>query len=187
MNGGPILVSVLGGVPAEVGLIGAALIFTRIPQYVMSPVIGALLPHASRILATGGQHPFNRFIARIVAIVGAIGGVMVAGAWFIGEWGLKVFAGSDFDASREVLTALAALAAFYLIGEVLNQALFASGLARLAAVSWGIGLGASLISLAALSLDVLERVSFSLAIGALAAVGAQVVFCTLASGATKDR
>lgn len=179
MNGGPILVSALGGAPAQVGLLGAALILTRIPQYIMSPVIGALLPHASRILSTGGPEPFGRFIARALAMVGLVGVSMVGGAWLFGEWGIKIFAGSDFDASREVLAALAALAAFYLLGEVLNQALFARSLARLAALGWAVGLASSLASLAVLRMDLLERVSFSLALGAAAAVLAQAALYLL--------
>ncbi len=179
MNGGPILVSALGGAPAQVGLLGAALILTRIPQYIMSPVIGALLPHASRILSTGGPRPFGRFIARALTIVGLVGVLMVGGAWLFGEWGIKIFAGRDFDASREMLAALAALAAFYLLGEVLNQALFARGLARLAALGWAVGLASSLASLAVLRMDLLERVSFSLALGAAAAVVAQAALYLL--------
>lgn len=175
MNGGPILVSVLGGTPAQVGLFGAALILTRIPQYVMSPAIGALLPHASRILFTGGPGPFGRFIGLTVAIVSLIGVFMVGGAWLLGEWGIKLFAGRDFDASREMLATLAALAAFYLIAEVLNQALFARGQARLAALGWAVGLVSTLASLAVLRTGVLERVSFSLAFGAGAAVVMQTV------------
>ena len=176
MNGGPILVSVLGGTPAQVGLFGAALILTRIPQYVMSPAIGALLPHASRILFTGGPGPFGRFIGLTLAIVSLIGVFMVGGAWLLGEWGIKLFAGRDFDASREMLATLAALAAFYLIAEVLNQALFARGQARLAALGWAVGLVSTLASLAVLRTDVLERVSFSLAFGAGVAVVMQTVF-----------
>lgn len=180
MNGGPILVSVLGGTPAQVGLFGAALILTRIPQYVMSPAIGALLPHASRILSTGGAGPFGRFVRRTLTIVGAIGVAMVSGAWLLGEWGIKIFAGRDFDASREMLATLALLAAFYLLAEVLNQALFARGQARLAAFGWAVGLVSSGACLAVLRTDVLERVSLSLAFGAGAAVVMQTALYLLA-------
>src|SRR5215210_762842 len=47
MNGGPILARLLDGSDAQVSIFSAALIFTRIPQYVLSPAIGALLPRAS--------------------------------------------------------------------------------------------------------------------------------------------
>jgi O-antigen/teichoic acid export membrane protein len=176
MNGGPILASLLGGTRAQVGLFGAALILTRVPQYVLSPAIGALLPHASRILSTEGPWAFDRFVRRALGAVGLVGALMVGGAWLVGEWAMRLFAGPGFDASRNLLVSLAALAAFYLACDMLSQGLFALGRARLAALGWLAGLLASGASLALLKADLLERVSFSLAIGALAAAACQSTF-----------
>src|ERR687894_1581900 len=140
MNGGPILASLLGGTRAQVGLFGAALILTRVPQYVLSPVIGALLPHASRILSSEGPGAFDRFVLRAAGAVGLVGLTMVGGTWALGEWAMRLFAGREFDASRELLVTLAVLAASYLMCDMLNQALFALGRTRLAALGWLIGL-----------------------------------------------
>src|SRR5215203_4037026 len=114
MNGGPILARVLDGSDAQVSVFSAALIFTRIPQYVLSPAIGALLPRASRVLSTEGRGAFDRFVAKA----------------------LRLFAGAEFDASLAVLVALATMAAFYLLSDALNQGLFALGQGRLAALGW---------------------------------------------------
>jgi O-antigen/teichoic acid export membrane protein len=176
MNGGPILASLLGGTRAQVGLFGAALILTRVPQYVLSPAIGALLPHASRILSTEGPRAFHRFVVRAVVAVGLVGVLMVGGTWVLGEWAMRLFAGREFDASREMLITLAALAAFYLMCDLLNQALFARGSAWLAALGWLIGLLVSATCMALLRIEVLERISYSLALGALAAAVAQAAF-----------
>jgi O-antigen/teichoic acid export membrane protein len=176
MNGGPILASLLGGTRAQVGLFGAALILTRVPQYVLSPAIGALLPHASRILSTEGPRAFHRFVVRAVVAVGLVGVLMVGGTWVLGEWAMRLFAGREFDASREMLITLAALAAFYLMCDLLNQALFARGSAWLAALGWLIGLLVSATCMALLRIEVLERISYSLALGALAATVAQAAF-----------
>jgi len=172
MNGGPILVSVLGGTRAQVGVFGAALILTRVPQYVLSPVIGALLPHASRILATEGRGPFERFVSKAVGVVALVGIMMVGGTWLLGEWGMELFA-PDFEASRGMLVGLAALAAFYILSDTLNQALFASGKGRLAVLGWLVGLPVCALCLALLGTDMLERVSYSLALGTLGAAAAQ--------------
>jgi O-antigen/teichoic acid export membrane protein len=176
MNGGPILASLLGGTRAQVGLFGAALILTRVPQYVLSPAIGALLPHASRILSTEGPRSFNRFVVRAVGIVGLVGVLMVGGTWLVGEWAMRLFAGRGFDASREMLVTLAGLAAFYLMCDMLNQALFALGRARLAALGWLIGLLASAVCVVTLNIGLLERISYSLALGTLAAAASQAAF-----------
>jgi O-antigen/teichoic acid export membrane protein len=176
MNGGPVFLSLLGGTRAQVGVFGAALILTRVPQYVLSPVIGALLPHASRALATQGPRSLDRFVARTAGAVSLIGALMVGGTFFLGEWGIRLFAGKDFDTSRSVLTALALLAAFYLLAETLNQALFALGYARLAALGWLAGLPVCAVCMALPVADLLYRVSLSLALGAIAAAVAQAAF-----------
>jgi O-antigen/teichoic acid export membrane protein len=176
MNGGPILASLIGGTKPQVSLFAAALIFTRIPQYVLSPAIGALLPRASRVLSTEGQVAFERFVLRALGVVGLVGVLMVAGTWLLGGWGLRLFAGEEFVASRAVLVALAAMAAFYLLSETVSQSLFALGRGRLAALGWFIGLLASTACLAALGIGVVERVSYSLALGTFVAAVAQAVF-----------
>lgn len=176
MNGGPILASLLGGSRAQVGVLGAALILSRVPQYVLSPAIGALLPHASRILSTQGRASFERFVLKAVGVMGAVGVLTILAAWTLGEWGLKVFAGPGFDAGRGALAALAALAAFYLLAETINQALLALGHARLAALGWLLGLPVSAVGLVVFRIEVVERVSYSLALGALAAAAFQAVF-----------
>jgi O-antigen/teichoic acid export membrane protein len=169
MNGGPILASLLDGTDAQIGLFSAALTLTRIPQYVFSPAIGALLPRASRVLSSEGALAFDRFVLRSLGMVGLVGALMVGGTWLLGEWALKIYAGQEFRASPSVLVALAAMAAFYLLSETVSQGLFALGRGRLAALGWFVGLLASAACLAALGVGVVERVSYSLAVGTLAA------------------
>jgi O-antigen/teichoic acid export membrane protein len=176
MNGGPVFLSLLGGTRGQVGVFGAALILTRVPQYVISPAIGALLPHASRVLATEGRRPLDRFVARATGVVGLVGVLMVGGTWALGEWGIRLFAGSEFDTTRWVLVSLALLAAFYLLSETLNQALFALGHARLAALGWLLGLPVAAACMALPVAGLLQRVSFALALGALAAAVALAAF-----------
>ena len=176
MNGGPILTSLLGGTRPQISLFGAALILTRIPQYVLSPAIGALLPRASRVLSTEGTRSFDRFIGRAMGAVALIGVLMVGSTWALGEWAMRLFAGRGFDASREMLVTLAALAAFYLMCDMLNQALFALGRARLAAFGWLIELLVSAVCVVALNVGILERVSYSLSLGTAAAAASQAAF-----------
>jgi O-antigen/teichoic acid export membrane protein len=180
MNGGPILARLLDGTYAQVSVFSAALIFTRIPQYVLSPAIGALLPRASRVLSTEGRTAFDRFVLRALGVVGLVGVLMVGGTWLLGEWGLRIFAGSEFDASRAVLVALAAMAAFYLLSETVSQGLFALGHGRLAALGWFVGLLASAVCLAMLGVGIVERVSYSLTLGTFVAAVAQAVFYLVA-------
>ena len=121
-------------------MFAAALIFTRIPQYVLSPAIGALLPRASRVLSAEGPSAFDRFMLKALGVVGLVGVLMIGGTWLLGGWGLRLFAGEEFVAGRAVLVALAAMAAFYLLSETVSQGLFALGRGRPAALGWFVGL-----------------------------------------------
>lgn len=183
-NGGPILASVLGGTQAQVGLFTAALILTRVPQYVLGPVVGALLPHASRAFSSGGRRALDRFVGRSVGVMGFVGVLMVGGTWLFGEWGMRLAAGPGFDATRGLLVALALLAALYLLCDTLNQALFAVGQTRLAAIAWLLALPVSAVCLAALQTGVLYRISYSLVLGTLAVAAAQTAFYLVARGIT---
>jgi O-antigen/teichoic acid export membrane protein len=100
---------------------------------------------------------------------------MVWGTWLLGEWGMGLFA-PDFDASRGLLVGLAALAASYILSDTLNQALFARGQTRLAVLGWLVALPVCGVCLALLNTGILERVSYSLALGALAAAASQAAF-----------
>lgn len=185
MNGGTILVGLLGGPNAlrSSAAFFAALILMRAPQYVMSPAISALLPNASRALATHGTPGLDRFILRAVGVVAAIGLAMVVGAGLLGEWVMDLVF-RDLQAERGLLIALATLAAFYLLCETISQAIFALGRARLAALGWACGLLASIFCLAVLDIGLLDKVSISLALGAGTAAFAQAVLYLLARRST---
>ena len=175
MNGGPLLVRLLGGTSDQIALLASALILARTPQYVLSPVVSSLLPHASRALAREGAAGFDRFVLRAVSAVAAVGVGMVAGTWILGEWAVGLVYGEAFEADRGLLATLAALAAFYLLSEMLNQALFALGRGRVAALGWFVGLPVSALCLALLDVGVVERVAYSLSVGVVVAAAAQAV------------
>jgi O-antigen/teichoic acid export membrane protein len=182
-SGGVILVGLLGGTAAQIGLFGAALIVTRIPQYVLSPAIGALLPHASRALQAGGQRALDSFVSRVAGGMAVVGALLVGGVWLFGEWGLKVFGGASFEADRDLLVALGLLAALYLLCDALNQALFAIGRTRLAALAWLLALPVAALGLFGFAgLDLLYRVSYALVLGILAVAIAQAAFYLAARG-----
>ncbi|ABG04202.1 polysaccharide biosynthesis protein [Rubrobacter xylanophilus DSM 9941] len=174
MNGGPLLVSLLGGSREQAGLLLAALILARAPQYVLSPAIAGLLPHASRTLAENGPRGLDRFAARAASLVAAAGLAMVAGVWLFGEPAMRLLYGPGFGAGRDVLVPLAALAGLYLLCEVVNQALFARGLGRRAALGWACGLPVAAACLALPGAGPVERVARALAAGVLAAALAQL-------------
>ncbi len=177
-NGGPLLVSALGGAEAkrQAGLLFAGLILTRAPQYVLSPTIANLLPHLSRLAALNDRQGFDLFVRRAVGVMSIAGAALILVTWLLGER-IMPFFGSEFRLGRGLLTVLAVVAAFYLVAELLNQVLFARGLARLAAMGWLLGICATGLATWLLDgADLLERVSYGLAAGTLSTVLALAAF-----------
>jgi O-antigen/teichoic acid export membrane protein len=165
-NGGPLLVSALGGATArrQSGLLFAGLILTRAPQYVLSPAIANLLPHLSRLAAMNDRRGFDRFVGTAVGIMAAAGLGLVGGTWLLGEKVMPLF-GKEFRLERGLLTVLAVVAACYLLGELLNQVLFARGLARLAATGWLLGIAVTGLATWLIRAELLERVALALGAG----------------------
>ena len=180
-NGGPLLVSLFGGTYPQIGLFGAALILTRVPQYVISPAIGSWLSHASRKLATEGPRAFDRFVARAAGLVGLVGLLMLGGTWGLGQWAIKLAAGPGYNPSRGLLMTLAALAALYLICDLMNQTLFARGLGRLSVVAWVSSLPVAGLLMALLNVPVLYRISIPLVVGVAVVAALQATLYLLAT------
>ena len=178
-NGGALLISGFGGreAYAQAGLLVAALTLVRAPQSVLIPAITNLLPHLSQMTALGEDWRMRRFVLSSVSAVGSVGLALVGGTWLLGEFAMRLVYGSGIEVSRGVLTVLAALAACLLLCELLNQVLFATGLAWAAAGSWLLGLAVTAgLTLASQEVDLLERVSYALAFGAVSTVVAQTLF-----------
>ena len=188
-NGGPILVASLSGGPGGregAGVLLAALILTRAPQYIMTPAIAALLPHASRTLQMDGTRGLDRFVARATGVVGGVGTLMVAAVWVLGEWGMTLLYGPGFETGRGTLVALAVLAAASLLCEVLDQALFARSQTRLAALAWIFGLAVAAVFALGRSGggggELVFGISLALALGAASAAAAHaILYIVLAS------
>ncbi len=171
-NGGPILISGLGGANAhsQSGLLLNALTLTRMPQFVLSPVVNSLLPHLSRIAAVGGEASFNRFVKRAVGLIVLVDIGLVLGVWLLGEQVMPLLYGSEARMSRDLLVVLAILAALYLMGELLNQVLFARGLTPYAAGSWLLGVVGTGVATLLIQTELLHRISYALAVGSAVTV-----------------
>ena len=157
-------------------MFAAALIFTRIPQYVLSPAIGALLPRASRVLSTEGQAAFDRFLLRALGVVGLVGVLMVGGTWLFGGLGAQALRRRRFSVAGPCSSRWRRWPPSTCSPRPLSQGLFALGPRSLAALGWFVGLLAVRRLPCRARVGVVERVSYSLAVGTFAAAAAQAVF-----------
>jgi O-antigen/teichoic acid export membrane protein len=138
LNAGPLLVKATEGSQgaALAGFTFNVLLIARAPLQLFQAVQTSILPHLTRLRASGETDPFRRSVnltlMAIAAFAGAVALVMLA----IGPWLMDVVFGSGFDYERGGLVLVAIGMGLYLSAATLNQALLAHGRAPHSCVAW---------------------------------------------------
>jgi O-antigen/teichoic acid export membrane protein len=138
LNAGPLLVEASEGArgAALAGFTFNVLLIARAPLQLFQAVQASILPHLTRMRASGETDPFRRSVnLTLTAIAGfaaAVALVMLA----VGPPIMDVLFGGEFDYERGGLVLLSLGMGLYLAAATLNQALLAHGRAPQAAAAW---------------------------------------------------
>lgn len=180
VNAAPVVVKSLANAEqtAMVGRFVAGLILARVPLFLFSAVQASALPRLSRLVAAGRHAEFRHGLARLVAVVGALGVVGTVGIATAGPALMKALFGSDFGLARHHLVYLAAASACYMLAMTVAQALIALRAQARVAAAWMAGC-ATFAVVAAVSPGLLQRAERGLLAGS--AVALAVMVAALAS------
>jgi O-antigen/teichoic acid export membrane protein len=175
LNAGPLLVKANEGArgAALAGFTFNVLLIARAPLQLFQAIQTSILPHLTRLRASGETDPFRRSVnVTLIAIAGFAGCVALV-MLAIGPWLMDVLFGGDFDYGRWGLVLVSIGMGLYLSAATLNQALLAHGRAQQSCVAW-VGCAAvfGLFLLLADFDDVVLQVE-------VAFVGAAATLCTL--------
>jgi O-antigen/teichoic acid export membrane protein len=138
LNAGPLLVKATedSGGAALAGFTFNVLLIARAPLQLFQAIQTSILPHLTRLRASGESDPFRRSVnltlAAITGFAGAVALVMLAA----GPHLMDLLFGGDFDYERGGLVLVAIGMGLYLSAATLNQALLAHGLAPHASACW---------------------------------------------------
>jgi O-antigen/teichoic acid export membrane protein len=139
LNAGPLLVKATeeGDRGAELaGFVFNVLLIARAPLQLFQAIQTSILPHLTRLRASGDADPFHRSVmvtlTAIVAFAGSVAVVMAA----IGPWLMGLFFGGDVDYGRGGLVIVSIGMGLYLSAATLNQAALARGHAKESAACW---------------------------------------------------
>ena len=140
LNAGPLLVRASLDAAAA-GFIFNVLMVARAPLVVFQGIAISLLPHLTRLISRGGDHPESADAFRVsvratllavAAFTAVVEGVVLAA----GPELMQIAFGETFSYDRLGLVIVAAGMGFYLAAATLNQAALARGRARAAAACW---------------------------------------------------
>jgi O-antigen/teichoic acid export membrane protein len=138
LNAGPLLVKATEdtGGAALAGFTFNVLLIARAPLQLFQAIQTSILPHLTRLRASGESDPFRRSVnLTLTAIAGFAGGVALV-MLVAGPQVMDLLFGGDFDYERGGLVLVAIGMGLYLSAATLNQALLAHSLAAKAAACW---------------------------------------------------
>ncbi len=149
LNAGPLLVKATegGSGAAMAGFTFNVLLIARAPLQLFQSVQTAILPHLTRMRASGETDPFRRSVNGTLAAIGAFAGAVALVMLAAGPTLMDLVFGGDFDYDRAGLVLISLGMGLYLCAATLNQALLARGRAREAAAGWLVAAGAFVVFL----------------------------------------
>jgi O-antigen/teichoic acid export membrane protein len=138
LNAGPLLVKANEGArgAALAGFAFNVLLIARAPLQLFQAVQTSILPHLTRLRASGETDPFRRSVNLTLLAIAAFAGCVALVMLAIGPWLMDVVFGGDFDYERGGLVLVSIGMGLYLAAATLNQALLAHGRAPHAAAAW---------------------------------------------------
>jgi O-antigen/teichoic acid export membrane protein len=175
LNAGPLLVKATEGSrgAALAGFAFNVLLIARAPLQLFQAVQTSILPHLTRLRASGERDPFRRSVSltllAITAFAGAVSLVMLVAGPFV----MDLLFGGEGGYERGGLVLVSLGMGLYLSAATLNQALLARARARAAAQCWG---AAAVAFVAFLALPVLDDPVLEVEVGFL---GAALALCSL--------
>jgi O-antigen/teichoic acid export membrane protein len=138
LNAGPLLVKATedSGGAALAGFTFNVLLIARAPLQLFQAIQTSILPHLTRLRATGESDPFRRSVNLTLTAIAGFAGCVALVMLVAGPQLMDVLFGGDFDYERGGLVLVAIGMGLYLSAATLNQALLAHGLAAHASACW---------------------------------------------------
>jgi O-antigen/teichoic acid export membrane protein len=138
LNAGPLLVEANEGTrgAALAGFTFNVLLIARAPLQLFQAVQTSILPHLTRLRASGETDPFRRSVNLTLLAIAGFAGCVALVMLAIGPWVMDVLFGGEFDYGRGGLVLVSIGMGLYLSAATLNQALLAHGRAPQAALAW---------------------------------------------------
>jgi O-antigen/teichoic acid export membrane protein len=138
LNAGPLLVKANEGArgAALAGFTFNVLLIARAPLQLFQAIQTSILPHLTRLRASGETDPFRRSVNVTLMAIAGFAGCVALVMLAVGPWLMDVLFGGDFHYGRGGLVLVSIGMGLYLSAATLNQALLAHGRAPHSARAW---------------------------------------------------
>jgi O-antigen/teichoic acid export membrane protein len=138
LNAGPLLVKANEGAQgaALAGFTFNVLLIARAPLQLFQAIQTSILPHLTRLRASGETDPFRRSVNVTLMAIAGFAGCVALVMLALGPWLMHVLFAGHFDYGRGGLVLVSIGMGLYLSAATLNQALLAHARAQQSALAW---------------------------------------------------
>jgi O-antigen/teichoic acid export membrane protein len=138
LNAGPLLIEASEGArgAALAGFVFNVLLIARAPLQLFQAVQTSILPHLTRLRASGETDPFRRSVNLTLTAIAGFAACVALVMLAVGPFVMDLLFGGEFDYERGGLVLISLGMGLYLAAATLNQALLAHGRAPQAAAAW---------------------------------------------------
>ena len=138
LNAGPLLVKATADSDgtALAGFAFNALLIARAPLQLFQAVQTSILPHLTKMSASGETDPFRRSVNVTLMAIAAFSAAVSLALLAVGPWAMDLLFGGDYDYGRGGLVMIGVGMGFYLAAATLNQAALARGRTKETAACW---------------------------------------------------
>lgn len=143
LNNGPVpLLAAAGNVPAgPLGAFAGAVTLSRLPTFFSGAVYGPVVNPLSRAIETGDRAGYRTALVRAASATAGAGLAFVLAFVAVGPWLLRLYLGSGYEVSRQVLALLAVTSALMFVATVAQAGLVASRRWGVTALAWAAAAG----------------------------------------------
>jgi O-antigen/teichoic acid export membrane protein len=175
LTGGPVVLALAGGAPAEITALFAALALFRAPYTLAIGVVSSATGWLTRLVVERDVAALRRTRHRVVlaaALVSVAAGVL---GWVLGPWALALVFGSDVTMAGHLTALIAVGSTVAMANLVVTLVVVAHGRTALLAVSWLVAVVPGAVCFVLLDLPALDRTCWAFVVVEVAALGVLVL------------
>lgn len=155
---------------AAAGQLLAAITVTRIPVFLFQSMEALVVPRIAELAARGDRTGLLAVVRRLLALVGSLAVLAVAGSALVGPQVVSLMFGADYVVAHGTMALLGLGTGVFMLAVAASDLTVSLGGHRRVAIGWTVGLAAAVLSVVVLQ-DFVLRVTVPLIVGsAVAAV-----------------
>jgi O-antigen/teichoic acid export membrane protein len=178
MGSGPLFVKLLAPPRAEelAGILVAALLLARVPQYLFEGLSGNLLPNLAKADSLGQSDRFRGLFSTSMAFTAAVVVLELTIYWSLGPAAMRLLWGTEYSISAAEITLLALATSAWVFVELIGPAILARVGSLFLSAIWVLGAVLLTVLMIVLPFGIISRFGTSSVLSSLVVGGLGVVY-----------